>query len=380
MWRLSWITFIFLPLTFLVGFFGMNVDIFSNYPSIKWYFVAAVPFMLCALGLWYLVKRGMEGEGRTIGMRGVYENFFQDLSVEAPGLWTRAGPRDDTQVRGRTEGWKWWIIKWWSRPEKTIRSRAGADRPEDDLGHWSKIKRYLIRKWTLQIHAGKPRQDQDVEEGMLSDYDKGGFIAEGLLGATEMLTVPGQPVMSHAVELNAKNHDEEAVELGSLVSAIQGERKSSPLRQAQTAEMASGTGAAATNLSARLLDIQPSSLGLRQTSRGSSSGERSRNSGLLVEEEDMQWISELGREGRGWWWQQRRPSGATQERLRDSSVASASGNVSLTARRRSAAVAPGERPKSPLGQDEGVLISSDEEDSEGKENPGVQRRERHRSA
>lgn len=26
MWRLSWITFIFLPLTFIVGFFGMNVS------------------------------------------------------------------------------------------------------------------------------------------------------------------------------------------------------------------------------------------------------------------------------------------------------------------------------------------------------------------
>lgn len=37
LWRLSWVTFIFLPLTFLVGFFGMNVDTFANDPSIKWY-------------------------------------------------------------------------------------------------------------------------------------------------------------------------------------------------------------------------------------------------------------------------------------------------------------------------------------------------------
>lgn len=36
MWRLSWITFIFLPGTFLVGFFGMNVDTFKDDPSIKW--------------------------------------------------------------------------------------------------------------------------------------------------------------------------------------------------------------------------------------------------------------------------------------------------------------------------------------------------------
>lgn len=36
LWRLSWVTFIFLPLTFLVGFFGMNVDVFANDPAIKW--------------------------------------------------------------------------------------------------------------------------------------------------------------------------------------------------------------------------------------------------------------------------------------------------------------------------------------------------------
>jgi Mg2+ and Co2+ transporter CorA len=39
MWRLSWITFIFLPLTFMVGFFGMNTSVFQpdpGYPSIKW--------------------------------------------------------------------------------------------------------------------------------------------------------------------------------------------------------------------------------------------------------------------------------------------------------------------------------------------------------
>jgi Mg2+ and Co2+ transporter CorA len=45
LWRLSWITFIFLPLTFLVGFFGMNVNIFENYPSVKYYFITAVPLV-----------------------------------------------------------------------------------------------------------------------------------------------------------------------------------------------------------------------------------------------------------------------------------------------------------------------------------------------
>ena len=45
LWRLSWITFIFLPLTFLVGFFGMNVSVFENQPSVKYYFISAVPLV-----------------------------------------------------------------------------------------------------------------------------------------------------------------------------------------------------------------------------------------------------------------------------------------------------------------------------------------------
>jgi len=57
LWRLSWITFIFLPLTFVAGLFGMNVDVVSQNPSFKWYFVIACPLM-CAvfLGL-FLIKR-----------------------------------------------------------------------------------------------------------------------------------------------------------------------------------------------------------------------------------------------------------------------------------------------------------------------------------
>ena len=46
MWRLSWITFIFLPLTFIVGFFGMNVNTFSDDPDILWYFVSAIVLMV----------------------------------------------------------------------------------------------------------------------------------------------------------------------------------------------------------------------------------------------------------------------------------------------------------------------------------------------
>ncbi|KAL8995142.1 MAG: hypothetical protein Q9188_006878 [Gyalolechia gomerana] len=43
--RLSWITFIFLPLVFSASIFGMNVDVLANDPPLKWYFVSSVPLM-----------------------------------------------------------------------------------------------------------------------------------------------------------------------------------------------------------------------------------------------------------------------------------------------------------------------------------------------
>ncbi|KAK7958638.1 hypothetical protein PG988_013486 [Apiospora saccharicola] len=57
LWRLSWITFLFLPLTFITGVFGMNVDIFAENPSIKWWFAAAIPLMAMVLLGWYLSRR-----------------------------------------------------------------------------------------------------------------------------------------------------------------------------------------------------------------------------------------------------------------------------------------------------------------------------------
>ena len=53
LWRLSWITFVFLPLNSVASVFGMNVDAFRHYPSIKWYFVVAVPLVSSILFLRY---------------------------------------------------------------------------------------------------------------------------------------------------------------------------------------------------------------------------------------------------------------------------------------------------------------------------------------
>lgn len=91
LWRLSWITFIFLPLTFTVGFFGMHVDAFATDVSIKWYFIAAVSLMAVVLLGWYTVKSFFLRRRQTPYSRGIYDVSISlwlgfPLSVFQPNL------------------------------------------------------------------------------------------------------------------------------------------------------------------------------------------------------------------------------------------------------------------------------------------------------
>ena len=83
MWRLSWITFIFLPLTFLVGFFGMRVHLFVNDVSVKWYFAAAAPMMVFVFLLWYTIKHFL-ARNKSPYYRGIYEHMFHDMAIMYP--------------------------------------------------------------------------------------------------------------------------------------------------------------------------------------------------------------------------------------------------------------------------------------------------------
>ncbi|KAL8921747.1 MAG: hypothetical protein Q9172_003865 [Xanthocarpia lactea] len=56
LWRLSWVTFVFLPPTFLAGFFGMNIEEFQDNPAMKWYFIVAAPLMCIVLLSWLVVR------------------------------------------------------------------------------------------------------------------------------------------------------------------------------------------------------------------------------------------------------------------------------------------------------------------------------------
>ena len=192
MWRLSWITFIFLPLTFIVGFFGMNVSVFNGvgYPSIKWYFISAVPLMIMVLISWYMLKHYLNQSRQTPYSRGIYEHLFHELAVKYPVLWSRVGPRSYVTPKGRIDRWKWWFIQRWSDPAKTIRATTDEDDSFDGLGAWSRFKRYLLKRWTEEISV---MDKINVSTTSLGDSAGGGStVAEGVGEVTEMLTMGGK--------------------------------------------------------------------------------------------------------------------------------------------------------------------------------------------
>ena len=192
LWRLSWITFIFLPLTFMVGFFGMNVDTFSENPSIKWYFLTAVPMMLLVFLLWFATKNFLARQRQTPYQRGIYENLFLDLSTTYPQLWSRSGPLPAARPRGIINQLKWRLVLYWNTPEKTIKAGpTSEDSGFDGLGAWSGLKRRLTRRWTSEILELSPSIDMtmvgSIEEGNRPPRD---VIREGRGEVTELLTLP----------------------------------------------------------------------------------------------------------------------------------------------------------------------------------------------
>ncbi|KAG5293831.1 hypothetical protein I7I50_04373 [Histoplasma capsulatum G186AR] len=278
MWRLSWITFIFLPLTFIVGFFGMNVDTFADNPSIKWYFISCVPFMLCVLAAWYVVKHIIARQRQTPYQRGIYENFFHEMATENPSLWSRMGPREYVRPEGHIARLKWHLVKRWSAPERTIlASPKSDDEGVDSLGAVSKLKRYLICRWTAQIAANQavdPSSASSLEAGQV-DYgieaeglvEGSHVVAEGLAEAAETLVIPATPVVEGAFAF---------------------EKSASQLPVPAT-----GTHGGEERLS-RIWSRRH----LNQNSNSSDN----RSSGILVEEEDFRWLSEQGKEGKRFKW------------------------------------------------------------------------------
>ncbi|QIW96539.1 hypothetical protein AMS68_002057 [Peltaster fructicola] len=154
MWRLSWITFIFLPLTFVVGFFSMQVDIFTeNTISVGWYFLGAGLTMIVVLFLWYGIKSSLQTRRQTIYQRGLYEQLYNETEQRHPRLWTDRGPAPNIKPRTLIRRLQWNLLSRWFSPRRTI-SKATHDWTADDdagFGYWAKLKRHFLRTWLGKI-------------------------------------------------------------------------------------------------------------------------------------------------------------------------------------------------------------------------------------
>lgn len=92
LWRISWLTFIFLPLTFLASFFGMNVSELHNNPSMKWY-VHRVSTGISAERScrYFIVAAPLVGSNQVLTLEGALTSLdVYHLSLLASGQDTSA--------------------------------------------------------------------------------------------------------------------------------------------------------------------------------------------------------------------------------------------------------------------------------------------------
>ncbi|KAJ4375229.1 hypothetical protein N0V83_002315 [Neocucurbitaria cava] len=150
MWRLSWITFIFLPLTFTVGFFGMNVNTFSENPPIKWWFITSIPVLVVVIILWYAVKHNLSSQRQNPLRKGFYEAFYHELATDYSTLWTRRGPQPNVVPIGWSGALKWRLMTSWFSNDK-LQLGQTYNPATEEFGMWSRTKRYLVRRWLSEL-------------------------------------------------------------------------------------------------------------------------------------------------------------------------------------------------------------------------------------
>lgn len=206
MWRLSWITFIFLPLTFMCGFFGMNVDTFEGNPSIKWFFITSIPVLIVVLVLWYSVKHSLSTQRQNPLRRGVYESLYQDLSTDYPHLWTRRGPKPDLTMVGMFGLIKWRLVTRWFGSDK-LHKKGDYNPAVDEFSFWSRIKRYLVRRWLPELRIiitdtlpQSRRPDDEQLESIASTGKDLGAIAELMSIATPVALAEIEPTAASRLQ------------------------------------------------------------------------------------------------------------------------------------------------------------------------------------
>jgi hypothetical protein len=201
MWRLSWITFIFLPLTFTVGFFGMNVSTFSENPPIKWWFVVSIPVLALVLILWYGVKHSLSKARQNPLRRGVYEALYHELATRHAQLWSRSGPRKGVVMVGWWNSVKWRLVTGWFGEEK-VKPLGGYDPATQEFGAWSRMKQYLVRRWLDELPVMTVSElPTTTKEVMDVDFDKDlGAVGELLSIATPVAIAELDPTAASRLQ------------------------------------------------------------------------------------------------------------------------------------------------------------------------------------
>jgi hypothetical protein len=241
----------------------MNVNVFKDSPSIKWYFISAVPFMLCVLGTWFFFKEFFK---QPTPDAGVYDKFYNEMATTNPQLWSQTGPREFVAPKGRVAKMKWRLIQNWAAPEKlakTPQETPAGSNAEPGLGAINKVKRHLMRKWTAQLERAElSHRKESLEDGGPMDdkvSESGSVVADGLAGATDVLVIPATPAVEQAVGRGPAAGLPHATGHSYFEGGVPGEASDSLVSQSHR--------------------------------RSSSPG---RASGILIEEEDTQILSERG--------------------------------------------------------------------------------------
>jgi len=114
---------------------------------------------------WYLLKHWLTRHRQSPHQRGIYEALYADLHNRRPELWSRAGPRNYVQPKGRVSKIKWWLMLHWMSPKRLLPPRppAGQILDNEPVGAYNRLKRYLVRKWTPEIELiGGPSPDPEA--------------------------------------------------------------------------------------------------------------------------------------------------------------------------------------------------------------------------
>lgn len=175
MWRLSWITFIFLPANCLLAAYGMNVKELNSTPSVYWVLVAAIPFFAVVIGCWYILKywfaqsRNYSDESRA----GIFEGLISELGEKRSDLFDNSGPKDWVVVADRVSRWKWKVILYWARRDRArleaAAMRKGVGIPDEPIGLWSRAKRAMIVRWASTIQVVGENRNRKMKQQALYD-------------------------------------------------------------------------------------------------------------------------------------------------------------------------------------------------------------------